>query len=103
MRMVDLADGAPVTVRHAPELHRYEAVLDGDVVGAAEYRPMPDHVVMHHTFTDTAFRGRGIAALVVAGALDDLRIRKLGVVPSCWYVAEFIESHPEYRNLLHSS
>ena len=100
-----MADSAApaVTVRHAPELHRYEAVLDGHVVGAAEYRPMPDHVVMHHTFIDDAFRGRGIAALVVAGALDDLRARKLGVVPSCWYVAEYIESHPEYRDLLHSS
>ncbi len=97
------AAAATVTVRHAPEVHRYEAVLDGQVVGAAEYRTMPDHVVMHHTFTDEAFRGRGIAALVVAGALDDLRARKLGVVPSCWYVAEYIESHPEYQDLLHSS
>ena len=101
--MADSAAAAPVTVRHAPELHRYEAVLDGQVVGAAEYRPMPDHVVMHRTFIDAAFRGRGIAALVVAGALDDLRARKLGVVPSCWYVAEYIESHQEYRDLLHSS
>ena len=89
-----------VTVRHAADRHRYEAMIDGRVVGAAEYEPTADGVVMHHTYTDPAFRGRGIAAVVVAGALDDLRTRKLGVVPTCWYVTEYIEGHPEYRDLL---
>ena len=95
-------DSAPehVTVRHAADRHRYEAVIDCQVVGAAEYQPMPGGVVMHHTFTDPAFRGRGIAALIVASALDDLRARKLGVVPTCWYVAEYIDGHSEYRDLV---
>lgn len=89
-----------VAVRHAPELRRYEGVLEGQVVGAAEYRRTGECIVMHHTFTDPAYRGRGIAAVVVAGALDDIRLRGLRVEPVCWYVAQFIDSHPDYRDLL---
>ena len=97
-----MADNAsrPVTVRHAADQHRYEAVIDGQVVGVAEYQPIPDGVEMHHTHTEPAFRGRGIAAVLVAGALTDLRDQGLHVVPSCWYVAKYIESHPEYRDLV---
>ena len=97
--MTDNASGS-VTVRHAADQHRYEAVIDDHVVGFAEYQPMPDGVVMHHTHTDPAFRGHGIAAVLVAGTLDDLRDQGLHVVPSCWYVAEYIERHPEYRDLV---
>lgn len=89
-----------VLVRHVPEQERYEGVIDGQVVGTAEYRYAGERVVMHHTYTDPGYRGRGIAAVLVAGSLDDIRSRGLRVEPSCWYVAAFIDSHPEYRDLL---
>ncbi len=90
----------PVTVRHAPAHDRYEAVSEGHVVGFVEYRDAGDHVVMHHTYTEPVHRGQAVAAHVVAGALDDLRSRGRRVEPTCWYVADFISSHPEYRDLL---
>jgi uncharacterized protein len=87
-------------VVHDPERSRYEFVADGQVVGVADYRLSGDTAVMHHTHTDPAHRGQGVAAVLVAGALDDLRARNLRVVPSCWYVAGFIDEHPEYRDLV---
>ena len=34
------------------------------------------------------------------GALDDVRPTGRRVVPSCWYVAQFIDEHPDYADLL---
>jgi len=85
-----------------PELQRYEYVVDGEPLSFAEYRRDgdADAVVMHHTYTEPRHRGRGFAARVVAGALDDLRTRRLHVVPECWFVAEFVAAHPQYRDLV---
>jgi uncharacterized protein len=89
------------TVRHDEKKSRYEYVTnDGQVVGVADYDVAGDRVVMHHTQTAPAHRGQGIAAVLVAGALDDLRARGLQVVPTCWYVAQFIDEHPAYGDLL---
>lgn len=89
------------SVRHRPDLGRYEWVVDdGDPPAIAEYVTDGDVVVMHHTYTEPRFRGRGLAAHVVEGALDDLRARGLRVRPDCWFVAEYIDEHPEYRDLL---
>jgi len=87
-------------VRHDAEQQRYEYVVDGDVLAIAEYHRDGDTVVMHHTYTDPRFRGRGYAARVVESALDDLRARGMRVVPQCWFVAELVASHPEYRDMV---
>jgi predicted GNAT family acetyltransferase len=47
-------------------------------------------------------RGRGLGSELVRAALDDVRRRGATVVPTCWYVAEFIDAHPEYGDLLAS-
>jgi predicted GNAT family acetyltransferase len=86
-------------IRHDPQRSAYEYVLDGVVIGVADYRSTGDRIEMHHTYTDPAHRGQGIAATLVAAALDDVRRRDLRVVPTCWFVAGFIDSHPEYRDL----
>jgi hypothetical protein len=38
----------------------------------------------------------------VRGALDAERAAGHTVVPQCWYVAEFIDRHPDYADLLAS-
>jgi hypothetical protein len=88
------------TVRHDPDRSAYEYVSDGRVLAVADYRRVGDTVVMHHTFTEPAYRGNGIAARLVAAALDDIRSRGLRVEPTCWFAADFIATHPEYQDLL---
>jgi len=88
-------------VVHRSGSSRYELVIDGDVAGFAEYRTGDDGVlVFPHTVIDPARRGHGLGAELVAGALDDVRARGATVVPTCWYVAQFIDEHPAYRDLL---
>lgn len=93
-------DADPTQVVHNDEAGRYELYVGDDLAGIADYRERDGTLVMHHTETRNAYRGRGLAAKLVRGALDDVRARRLQVVPSCWFVADFIEANPEYRDLV---
>jgi predicted GNAT family acetyltransferase len=79
---------------------RYELAIDGVVVGIADYRERDGVVVLPHTEIDGSRRGEGLGAILVQGVLDDIRPSGRKVVPACWYVAQFIDEHPAYAELL---
>lgn len=87
-------------VRKAEDRSRYELVEDGSVIGFADYRDQGDVVELPHTVIEPRRRGEGLGAVLVRGALDDLRPSGRRVLPTCWYVAEFIDAHPEYADLV---
>ena len=89
-----------IDVRDNPDRSRYEISVDGEVVGIADYALSGDAMIFPHTFIDPSRRGQGLAARLVQVALDDARRAGRTVVPQCWYVAEFIDDHPEYRDLV---
>ncbi len=91
-----------VEITNAPDRSRYELRIDGRVVGVADYRAEGGTLVFPHTEIDPAMRGRGLGARLVGAALDDVRARGGTVVPRCWFVARFIDDHPEYRSLVDS-
>jgi hypothetical protein len=86
--------------RKNAELSRYELIDTGEVVAVADYRESPDAVVFPHTETSPSRRGQRLAAELVRQALDDVRATGRRVIPSCWYVAEFIDANPDYADLL---
>lgn len=89
------------TVRNVPERSRYELVDGDEVVGFADYVDGGDGVlVFPHTVIDSSRRGGGLGAILVKGALDDVRARGARVVPTCWFVAEWIGLHPDYEDLV---
>jgi uncharacterized protein len=79
---------------------RYEITIDGRLVGFADYRRQGDTVVFPHTEIEPSMRNQGLGAVLVRGALDDLRGRGRWAVPRCWYVVQFINEHPEYADLV---
>jgi uncharacterized protein len=88
-------------VRHHPAASRYELYVDDDLAGIADYRETSDgSLLFPHTEIDPARRGQGLGAVLVEGALDDVRRTGGTVVPQCWYVAQFIRERPEYRDLV---
>lgn len=90
-------------VRRNPDQSRYELFVDGQLVGIAEYRVSGDYVVFPHTVINRDRRGTGLGAQLVQAALDDVRPSGRRVVAQCWYVAEFIDEHPEYQDLLRTA
>ena len=45
------------------------------------------------------YEGRGIGKELVQGVLEDIRRKKLKVVPQCPFVATYIRRHPEWMDL----
>jgi predicted GNAT family acetyltransferase len=86
-------------VHHDEERSRYELEADGRFVGVADYHAEGDTLVFTHTQIADHLRGQGLGAILVGAALDDVRRSGRTVVPQCWYVADFIEAHPEYADL----
>jgi predicted GNAT family acetyltransferase len=87
-------------VTNNPQRSRYEIIVDGEPAGILEYRETDTAVILPHTEIAPSMRGRGLAATLVRAALNDLRRQNKPVVARCWFVAQFIDDHPEYRDLL---
>jgi predicted GNAT family acetyltransferase len=87
-------------VRDNPEELRYELLDEGKVVGEILYRRHPDRIVLVHTEVSPALEGQGLASRLVAGALDDIRAKRLRVVPICPFVRSYVRHHPEYEDLV---
>jgi predicted GNAT family acetyltransferase len=90
----------PPEIRENPAAHRFEALIDGRVVGIAEYLLGPDEIVFTHTEVDPAYRGGRIGFALVRTALDAARERGLWVVPACSFFRAFIRGHRDYRDLV---
>jgi predicted GNAT family acetyltransferase len=89
------------SMEHDARRQQYRLVRDGETLSIADYRLIDDDrtVLFHHTFTLPQHRDHGYAAELVGRALDDVRATGRIVLASCWYVAQFIDEHPEYADL----
>jgi predicted GNAT family acetyltransferase len=91
---------ADITVVRNDGKHRYEALVDGQVAGFAQYREQPGTIILWHTEVDPAFEGKGVASVLARWALDDVRSRGERVVPQCPFIASYLKRHPEYADLV---
>lgn len=100
-----MTDAAPndLEVTHDEEAKRYVLRRGGDAVGTLAYRtvgrPGQDTVNVYTTQISPSVRGQGLGEVLVRQALDDLRTRGTSVMASCWYVADFLDAHPDYQDL----
>ena len=87
-------------VRHEPDARRFVIELAGGT-GVLTYRELEGSVLdLDHTFVPPALRGAGVASQLTEHALRYARERGYRVIPSCPFVAAFIERHPQHRDLL---
>jgi uncharacterized protein len=89
-----------VSVVRNEEHQRYEAWVDGRAVGRAYYRIRSGAVVFTHTEVEPEYEGHGVGSELARGALDDARRRGDRVVPECPFIAEYIERHEAYADLV---
>ncbi|UZE47101.1 GNAT family N-acetyltransferase [Rhodopseudomonas sp. P2A-2r] len=77
---------------------RFELAVEGSLA-FANYRLAGDRVIIHHTETPPALRGRGIASELVKGALELIRADGHKVVAGCSFVVDYLAQHPEVADL----
>jgi predicted GNAT family acetyltransferase len=82
------------------EQSRYEVRVDGETVAIADYVKQPGTVSFTHTETFAGHKGEGLAGRMIERALRDAQAEDLQVVPFCSFVADYIGSHEEFRDLV---
>jgi len=87
------------SVRDNAAQSRFELDIEGSTA-FANYRLTPQAVIITHTETPRALRGRGIATELVAGALQLIRSDGRKVVAGCSFVADYLRRHPELSDLV---
>jgi uncharacterized protein len=85
-------------VRDNKALSRFELDVSGDIAFAS-YRRTPSALIITHTETPRALRGRGVASELVEGALKLIRAEGLKVVAGCGFVVDYLHKHPEFADL----
>jgi predicted GNAT family acetyltransferase len=92
-----------IVVTDAEDWGRFEAHVDGELAGFAEYKRTDDLVVFPHTEVDPGFEGRGIGSALARAALDDARRRALPVLATCPFISGWMRRHPEYLDLAYQN
>jgi predicted GNAT family acetyltransferase len=82
-----------------PQETRFEARLEGRVVGVSEYDLVDGRITFLHTETDPTLKGRGVGSRLAAGALDTARSRGLKVRSQCPFMTAYLRRHTEYADL----
>ncbi|MGJ6967713.1 GNAT family N-acetyltransferase [Streptosporangium sp. G11] len=92
MRIVDNADA-----------NRYEAYVDGELAGIAEYIRTKNLIAFVHTEVEGAYEGQGIGGALVRTSLDAARAAEAPVLAVCPFYTGWITRHPEYRALVYTN
>lgn len=90
-------------VQHLPAQNRFVLPVGAGEAKLAYVMRSPTVMDMTSTFVPSAARGQGSGAKLVEAALIHAREQGMQVIPSCWYVAEYIEKHPEFAGLVDGS
>lgn len=89
-----------VEVVDVPDANQYEARIEGQVAGYAQYRRRPDAIVFTHTVVLPEFEGSGVGSALARGVLDHVRAAGGAVIPLCPFIAAYIRGHAQYRDLI---
>ncbi|WP_441249221.1 GNAT family N-acetyltransferase [Kitasatospora sp. McL0602] len=92
-----------VTIEDATANNRFEARVDGELAGFAEYIRSASLVVYPHTVVERAFEGQGIGAALARTALEDARTRGLPVLATCPFIKAWMLRHPEFTDLAYEN
>jgi uncharacterized protein len=85
--------------RHDIVASRFEIQVRNHVA-VLEYSQRGDIITFTHTGVPAELEGRGIGSQLARAGLEYARENSLKVVPRCWFVAGYIERHPEYQSLI---
>ena len=86
-------------VSHDPARGRFELATDAGPA-LLTYLRHGSVIEMMHTEVPEAFEGQGFGATLAEAALDFARREGATVIPSCPFVAAYIDRHPDFADLL---
>lgn len=95
---VDIIDNIS---RDRYELWRREGDGTSTFIGFLAYQRLDEDLVdLQHTVISERFSRQGFARLLVTHALENLRGRGDGIVPTCSYVQDYLRRFPAHSGLV---
>jgi predicted GNAT family acetyltransferase len=91
-----------IAVFDNPRERFYELRVDGTPAGELVYETSGSQRVLTHTVVREDFRGRGLSKVLIRAALDDLGSKDVTVTNRCPAVSHFIETNPQYAEVVTS-
>ncbi|WP_313597216.1 GNAT family N-acetyltransferase [Psychrobacter sanguinis] len=88
-----------IDITHNQAANRFETTIEGHT-GFISYQDQDDRIVYDHTIVPSELGGKGVGSALVKHALDYARSEGKKVVPTCSFVASYINKHAEYQDLL---
>ena len=89
-----------ITVAHDKDEHVYRALFGNEQIGHLTYRLVGDRVALWYAAVLPAYRDHGVAAELIAKALDDIRGTGKTVTVMCPVVRRMIDHYPQYEDLV---
>ena len=91
-------------VRNNRPERRFEMALGEGKTAFIQYAEAGAGVLdLTHTEVPEEFEGKGVGGELVKGTFEILRAENLRMVPSCQFVAVYLQRHPEYQSRAASS
>jgi predicted GNAT family acetyltransferase len=89
-----------MSIEHDAQAHRFTLRVPSGIATLSYSPAGPGVLDLFSTYVPGSDRGRGYAALLVEAAVGYARGEGLRIIPTCWYVAHWIQRHPEHADLL---
>lgn len=89
-----------ITITDNSDLSTYEATIGGQTAAGLVYNNAGNRVILMATSVLPEFRGKGVAARLIGGVLDELRRQGKTATITCPFTAAFVNAHPEYADVL---
>lgn len=88
-------------VEHNPEKHQFFTVIENKL-GTLDYDVSKESNILDYksTFVPEELRGRQIGGELVRVALEYAKNHHFKVIPSCPFVKQYINRHPEYQSIV---
>ena len=82
------------------KLFQFEIALPDGEFAILSYRWLKGSIVLMHTLVPASARGKGIGPILVMNVLEYIRDQGLKMIVYCPFVTKYLQSHPEYNDLL---
>jgi hypothetical protein len=90
-----MPDSPAVQVHHVPERRRFTADVGADEHAVLAYEELAGGTLdLQHTIVPPEARGGGVASALVRAAVAHARAHGVRLVPTCPYVAAWLDRHP---------
>ena len=89
-----------IETRHEPGSGVITAFADGDQAGRLAYDVDGSDWLVFTTKVPHSFEGHGVGSALARAAADAARAEGVTIKPSCWFVAGWLDRHPDYADVL---